>query len=374
MPGGGPRWHSGRVPAFVPGLDLGRALYAEAVRPIMAAEFPALAYSAALIGPGSEVLGLDTERSTDHDWGPRLQVFLADPGPAPEVASEVAERLAHRLPRTVRGYPVHFGPAASDGTRTMAATVGPVAHRVEVAGRAAWWRGRLGFDPAAGVGLLDWLATPTQALAEVTGGVVFHDGLGELGAARDALRWYPEDVWRYVLAGQWRRVAQEEPFVGRAGEVGDDLGSAVVTARLVRDLMRLCLLLARRYPPYAKWLGSAFGRLPVAGALGPELSGALAATGWHAREDHLCRAYRLVGAAHDATGLTAPVDATPRQFYDRPYRVLFADRYVEALRPADPVLAALPPLGAVDSFVDSTDAAGDPALRRRLVAAALRLP
>jgi len=42
-----------------------------------------------------------------------------------------------------------------------------------------------------------------------------------------------------VLACQWRRISQEEPFVGRCDEVVDELGSAVVAARLVRDLMRL---------------------------------------------------------------------------------------------------------------------------------------
>ena len=62
-------------------------------------------------------------------------------------------------------------------------------------------------------------------------------------------------MWRYVLACQWKRISQEEAFVGRCGEVGDELGSAVVAARLIRDVMRLVLLIERRYPPYSKWLG-----------------------------------------------------------------------------------------------------------------------
>ena len=63
---------------FIAGLDLSEALYEEAVRPLLVEHFPGLAYSAALVGPGSEVLGFDTEQSADHNWGPRLLVFLSD--------------------------------------------------------------------------------------------------------------------------------------------------------------------------------------------------------------------------------------------------------------------------------------------------------
>ena len=47
-----------------------------------------------------------------------------------------------------------------------------------------------GFDPRAGVSRADWLSTPTQRLAEFTGGGVFHDGLNVLHPARAALRWF----------------------------------------------------------------------------------------------------------------------------------------------------------------------------------------
>ena len=47
--------------------------YIEVVRPLMEGR----AHSAARLGSGSEVLGFDTPRSTDHGWGPRLHIFVA---------------------------------------------------------------------------------------------------------------------------------------------------------------------------------------------------------------------------------------------------------------------------------------------------------
>ncbi|MFJ6677130.1 DUF4037 domain-containing protein [Actinosynnema sp. NPDC091369] len=329
---------------FLPGLVLAERFYREAVEPLVRAHFGEVPHSAARIGSGSEVLGFDTERSADHEWGPRLQLFL---DPDDTRADDIRTALAEHLPKVFLGYPTHFADTEDEGVGQMAFTDGPVRHRVEVTDAGTWFDRQLGFDPRGGVTARDWLGAPTQRLAETTGGAVFHDGLGVLTGAREALRWYPDDVWRYVLACQWSRIAEEEAFVGRCGEVGDELGSAVVAARLTRDLMRLRLLLDRRYPPYGKWLGSAFARY---GELVPVLRAVLAATDWRAREDHLATAYELVASACNALGLSAPVDPTTRPYHSRPFRVLRADRFATALRDAitDPAVAALPPTGTVD--------------------------
>ncbi len=141
---------------------------------------------------------------------------------------------------------------------------------------------QLGFDPRDPISVEDWLAVPWQRLAEFTGGDVFHDGLGELGPARRRLRWYPADVWRYVLACQWTRIAQEESFPGRAGEVGDDLGSVLATgpdrprpdAADVADAAALSAVheMARQCLPPAVGLGRA-RRRPHRGAAGVDLAG-----------------------------------------------------------------------------------------------------
>jgi hypothetical protein len=348
---------------FIPGLELAGAFFAEEVRPRLDEAFPGLPYAAALIGPGSEVLGYDTARSVDHDWGPRLQLLLAD-GDAGRGA-EITAMLASRLPAAFRGYPTAFPVTREPDGRAR--------HRVEVTELGAWLAGHLGFDPRRPVTVTDWLATPTQRLAAFAGGRVFHDGPGDLSQARARLAWYPRDVWLYVLACQWQRIGQEEAFPGRCAEAGDELGSAVVTARLARDLMRLCLLMDRRYPPYSKWLGTAFARLPAAAALGPPLTAAVAATGWPDRQRHLSQAYETAAARHNDLGLTRSLDPRTRPYYDRPYQVIDAGRFAGALRQAitDPQVRRLPATGAVDQFIDSTDALESAGFLRAVATAAV---
>ncbi|MEU7141554.1 DUF4037 domain-containing protein [Nocardia sp. NPDC046473] len=339
---------------FVPGVELSGRFYGEVVAPLINRYFGALPHTAARIGAGSEVLGFDTERSMDHEWGPRLQIFLRERDIEVK-AQDISAMLAERLPKTFLGYPTHF--AGEGRIRQMQVTDGPVFHRIEIAALGTWFATHLGFDPRDQVTTFDWLATPTQTLAEVTAGAVFHDGLAELEPARSCLAWYPPQVWRYVLACQWERISQEEAFVGRCGEVGDELGSAIVAARQVRDLIRLCLLMNRRYPPYSKWLGSAFAQLPAAAALNPVLSAALAASDWREREEHLSRAYETVAAQHNQLGLTEPLDPGTRWYYDRPFRVLDAGRFAVALREGitDPDLRATAQIGAIDQYVDSAE-------------------
>jgi hypothetical protein len=333
---------------FTPGLDLAQAFYEEAVAPLV----DDITHSAALLGSGSDVLGFDTVRSTDHGWGPRLQVFVAD-----AVPDGLAEALEGGLPDSFRGWPVRFG---WDEV--------PVSSHVEVAPLGEWLQRHLGFDPRGGVSARDWLALPQQLLLEVTAGAVFHDGLGELEPVREALAWYPDDVWLWLLACQWRRIDQEEPFPGRTAEVGDELGSRVIAARLVRDVVRLCFLQERRYAPYSKWLGSAFRRIEAYDEVGPALAATLAAADFPAREEAFVSAVEAAARRHNALGITEPVDSAARNFHKRPLQVLGSARFVDACleRVEDEWLRSLPLVGAIDQFVDSTDVLSSPETARRI--------
>jgi hypothetical protein len=344
-------------PAFIPGIELARRYWHEAVAPIIDELLPDVPRAAARLGAGSDVLGLDTERSTDHGWGPRVIVLFDDDFDlGRERRIELLKAIDARIPAAFLGYPTHF--VASEG--------GPERHQVMLTTVREWFTAALGFDPRPRISDTDWLAAPSQLLLEATAGGVFEDATGELTRARERLRWYPDDVWLYLLGCQWRRIDQEEPFVGRAGEVGDDLGSAVIAARLVRDIMRLCFLIERRYAPYAKWLGTAFARLDCGPTLVPMLRETLAAADWQAREAALVPAYEHVGGMFNALGVTEPLETAMRMFYSRPFRVLGSGRFVDACMEKTP-LRRLGYTGSVDQFADSTDVLSNAATARRLL-------
>lgn len=357
------------MPEFIPGLELSRIFYEEAVGPLLAAHFPGMLYAAALLGSGSEVLGFDTPVSTDHHWGPRLFLFLPEDDYECR-REEIAATLAERLPYEVRGYSTNFGPPDAIGVqlrRPIAA--GPVNHWVRPATVGRFVAGLLGVDPHAPLAPRDWLTFPEQRLLELTAGAVYHDGPGELTAVRRRFAYYPRDVWLYRLAAQWKRISQEEAFMGRCGHSGDDFGSQIVAARLVRDLMRLAFLLERTYAPYSKWFGTAFARLRCADALGPFCARALAAATWREREEHLSGAYRVVARQHNALGVTPPLPEEVAPYYDRPYLTLRADHFAAALCAAiadEEIRHIAGDYGAVDQFVDCTDVTMRPELCRRL--------
>ena len=62
---------------------------------------------------------------------------------------------------------------------------------------------------------------------------------------------------------------------------------------------------------------------------------------------------------HNALGITDSLATEVSQFHNRPFLVIHADRFVDAIRAvikSEEVLALPEHLGSVDQFIDSTDA------------------
>ena len=268
------------------GLGICERFYRKVVRPQL--DVP---HSAALMGRGSEVLGFDDEMSTDHNCEARVLLFV-DHGV--EVQPEVPTTFEDR-PTWVEVHTLH-----------------------------KYFRDQLAFDIDAELTPQNWLTFPESILRQHTAGGVFHDDLG-LAAVRERLAYYPDDVWRYLMITAWWRVHPEMNLVGRAGYVGDELGSALIGAQLVHDLMQLCFLIERTYAPYRKWFGTAFNRLSCGPTLTPLLREVLRAETWQQREEALMAAYRGVAELHNRSAVTTPIELGVEQMCGRPFKVVWGD-------------------------------------------------
>ena len=286
----------------------------------------------------------------------------------------IDDSLRHTLPPRFHGYSTNFTPPnPADNNVQLLADVdcGPVNHRVKIFTIKEFFDAYLNFDLDRSIEPADWLTFPEQKLLTITGGAVYHDDLA-LHAVRKRFSYYPDDVWFYFLASGWNRIGQEEHLMGRAGIVGDEIGSPIIGSRLVRDIMRLCFLMERQYAPYAKWFGTAFRRLECATDLSPVLKSVLHARTWQEREQYLVTAYELVAAMHNRLGITEPRPAKASKFFGRPFQVMNAvGGFSESIcaRIVDPavnVIASRGLIGSVDQFSDSTDLLSGPLWRASL--------
>ncbi|MBM4431211.1 MAG: DUF4037 domain-containing protein [Chloroflexi bacterium] len=353
-------------------MRLCELFYWEVVRPLLDRHFPGLLHSAGLIGDGSEVLGFDDPMSSDHHWGPRVMLFLRQEEYEHQ-APAIREMLAHQLPCEFRGYPTNFTqPDPTDNNTQLLQPIarGPVNHRVSTHTVRGFFAEYLGWDPSQALEPADWLTFSEQRLRAVTAGALYHDDVG-LGDVRARFSYYPHDVWLYLLAAGWARIGQEEHLMGRAGIVGDEIGSALIAARLVRDIMRLCFLSERTYAPYPKWFGTAFKQLSCSDDLWPILQRALTCSTWQERERYLVQAYERIATMHNALQLTETLPQRAVPFYGRPFRVIavhgFANALLQRIRdPAVRRIAEWPPIGSIDQFSDSTDLVSTPFWRFKL--------
>jgi len=358
------------MPEFIPGLLLSELFYREDVEPILRTSFPQLIYAAARLGRGSEVLGFDDDMSRDHDWGPRLTLFLPDDVLEAE-KPKIDETLKKNLPHKFRGYSTNWSKPHEDQTWGLVeSNEGSINHRVEITSIRNFILGYIGFDIIGELTLADWLTFPQQKLLGITGGKVFHDEV-ELKAVREYFAWYPEDVWLYLLASVWQRIGQEEHLMGRAGEAGSEIGSTLIATRLARDIMRLCFLIEKKYAPYPKWFGLAFAKLKCSEELTPILDNVLRAKTWQARDQWLARAYEIAMNKFNELGIAGETSSEVSQFYDRPFHVIWGEKIAKHIiqNVKDPIIKRISSrslIGNIDLFCDNTDLLDNPQFRKLL--------
>ncbi len=321
------------TPQFISGLKLAKAFFEQAVQPIISQEYPRLRYGASLLGPGSEVLGFDDVVSTDHHWGPRVQLFLSEKDLL-QYREPLKNIFNQQLPLFFRGYSTNWttpDPANSNNQFLVVGSPGHVNHRVEITSVQEYLVTHLGITQPP---LMDsgWIFLPEQKLLEFTAGVVFYDSLGELTATRAKLCYYPDSMRALKLHALWTMITEELAFVGRAGEVEDDVGSRLEAARLARWLVQVAFALERRYAPYPKWFGKAFAHLRTYTLLIPILKRILQSDTWQDREAALCEIIGVLLKEHILQGLIPPQTISAVPYFTRAQHVINLGPVLKALR------------------------------------------
>jgi len=255
---------------------------------------------------GSQMLGYDDVVSTDHGWGPSAMIFLNESDI--HIRDELQDVMKNNFPRTYKGFAV-------DGIHSAwICTMKEVTDMY------------IGKMPQNDI---DWLTISEHRLLALTAGRVFLDMLN-IQETRNKLSFYPQNVKLYLIASQWSIIGEEEAFVKRCAQVGDELGSRIVCTRIAERLMRLCFLYKNKYAPYSKWFGTAFKRLSLDNIHG-EITAALSANTIAEREDHILNAQILVVELHNSCNITEPFEIKVDD-YGRDAKILHTGNFAAIVR------------------------------------------
>lgn len=224
------------------GLDLARRFFSDVVFPAFIAEASDSIESMAfgLVGDGSECLGFDDGISRDHDWGPRVCIWIPE-----GLYISQGEKLQGLYNRTSGSYVGYDSPKNLD-TRFRREGIIPIKE---------FYSRYLGTERPP-ENLRDWLLCPEEALSLCTNGEVFKDNLGEFSSFRKQLQsYFPQDIWLKKIASRCRSASRNGQYdIWRAIGRDDRLAAQYHKARFSYEAAAIAYLLKRRYRPYGKWI------------------------------------------------------------------------------------------------------------------------
>ena len=192
---------------------------------------------------------------------------------------------------------------------------------------------------------------------------MFRDDLGVLTRRRTTYQWYPDDIWRWMIASQWHLIGNAEPLLARTIETEDVRGAHLLTATRCQLTMEMAYLQQRRYRPYAKWFGHGLRRAPDQHDFGPPVG-----RGPHDAADPPLRWSPSAGSSSTRRRAQSVADQRVRRAGHRGLRggrerrgpavpglntAAFIDATVEAI--TDPGLRSLPRVRAIDQLTHHDD-------------------
>jgi len=235
------------------GLELSRRYYEEICRPAIEDSFAGYEDKMAfgLAGDGSECYGFDDEISQDHDFGPRIMIWLT-----PEDFDEFGEKLQEfvlNLPRNFMGY---------NGLNTSRYGEG----REGVFTIPGFYKRFLGIDHPPST-VREWRLLPESNLSIATNGEIFSDPVGEFTRFRNTLlEGYPEDLRLKMMAARCMKMAQSGQYnYARSFKRNESVAALMAVSEFIDSAISLIYLMNKRYKPFYKWMHRGLKELPVLG-------------------------------------------------------------------------------------------------------------
>lgn len=245
------------------GLELSRRYYEDICRPAVEQYLPAHIEKMAfgLVGDGSECYGFDDEISRDHDFGPRIMIWIS---------SRDYTDFGIKLQEIIRNLPRKF--LGFDGVNTSQYGKG----REGVFTISGFYKKFTGLDHPPST-IHDWRLIPESNLSLATNGEVFSDPSGEFTGYRNVLlAGYPEDLRLKMMAARCMKIAQSGQYnYERSVRRKEYVAAQMALAEFTDSAASMIYLMNRGYKPFYKWLHRGLRDLPVLGNESYELFEAL---------------------------------------------------------------------------------------------------
>ncbi|MCD6342867.1 MAG: DUF4037 domain-containing protein [Spirochaetaceae bacterium] len=235
------------------GMELSRRYYDKVVFPaferLAADELDLMTFG--LSGPGSECYGYDDKLSRDHDWGPRVCIWIPE-----ELYRQKSDRLKE-IYEELDNHFLGYGPIKRLDTRIQ---------RDGILSTSNYYKNFLGTDRPP-ENLHDWLLLPEESLSLCTNGEIFREGSGLFCNMRQVLKTYfPPDLWLKKISSRCKAASQHGQYnLLRADRRDDRLAVEHHKSRFIYETVSLVFLLNRTYHPIDKWLFKGLGRLGILG-------------------------------------------------------------------------------------------------------------
>ena len=246
-----------------PGMALAKAYWQELVKPMIDERYASVKHriAAGLVGHGSECYGFDDALSRDHDFGPRVCLWLT--------ADDYAE-FGERLQADYDALPSMFHGVSRSAATPRAQGEG---RRDGVFEIAAFFTQLTGMPhaPADDEPHL-WLSLDESTLAAATNGRVFQDGLGAFSSARQSFPRMPDDVRLALISRRLGMISQAGQYnLPRMLERGDGAAAWLCIEQFADAASSLVFLVNNPasvgYAPYYKWRFAALRRLSARPAM-----------------------------------------------------------------------------------------------------------